>query len=377
MTPYSMQWNFNIQRELPGQIVLEVAYVGTRGLQLSRNDEGGLNLNQLDPKYMALGSQSESTVDNPFYGIVNNGVLASPRVSRAQLLRPYPQFTDIIPLYSSGASSNYHALQVTFSKRFSRGIQFEGTYTCEGHPQRHEPSEQLDIRQSRVLADYDIAQRFVVGYIFELPFGRGRAIGATGIAPVNAMLGGWQFNGFTNYQSGTPLSISASNVAGMFNSRQREQQRKKRKAVSGDIHDRLIKYFDTCVFQPAGNLHLRQHPPRRPDLRAPACATGIFRFQAVRTVAEYLRLQFRSEFLNAFNTVRFGAPNTERRIRIVRGDQLTSQLTAADSVRVEAPLVTECNKWRRSAKESGNSADPPIDSAFAWRASMTYRSSTS
>ena len=129
MTPYSMQWNFNIQRELPGQIVLEAAYVGTRGFQLSRNDEGGLNLNQLDPQYMALGSRLNEQVDNPFYGIVNNGVLASPRVSRAQLLRPYPQFTDIIPLYSSGSSSTYHALQVSFSKRFSRGLQFEGSYT--------------------------------------------------------------------------------------------------------------------------------------------------------------------------------------------------------------------------------------------------------
>ena len=78
MTPYSMQWNFNVQRELPGQIVLEAAYVGTRGFQLSRNDEGGLNLNQLDPKYMELGSRLNEQVDNPFYGIVNSGVLATP-----------------------------------------------------------------------------------------------------------------------------------------------------------------------------------------------------------------------------------------------------------------------------------------------------------
>ena len=117
--------------------------MGTRGLQLSRNDEGGLSLNQLDPKYMALGSQLNQTVDNPFYGIVNNGVLATPKVSRAQLLRPYPQFTDIIPLYSTGASSNYHALQVSFSKRFSRGFQFEGSYTWAKAIQEASATEQL------------------------------------------------------------------------------------------------------------------------------------------------------------------------------------------------------------------------------------------
>jgi hypothetical protein len=129
MTPYSMQWNLDVQRSLPGAILLDVAYVGTRGLQLSRNDESGLSLNQLDPQYMALGSKLNDQVDNPFFGIVNNGVLANPKVSRGQLLRPYPQFTDVIPLYSSGSSSSYHALQISFNKRFSKGVQFEGSYT--------------------------------------------------------------------------------------------------------------------------------------------------------------------------------------------------------------------------------------------------------
>ena len=178
LTPYSMQWNFNIQQSLPSDVTLEVAYVGTRGLQLSRNDEGGLSLNQLDPSYMALGSQLNQTVENPFYGIITTGALSTPRISRAQSLRPYPQFTDIIPLYSTGASSNYHALQTSFSKRFSRGYMFEGSYTWakaiqEGlsHPNSY------NLLMSRALADYDVAHRFVLSYIYELPFGRGRRFG--------------------------------------------------------------------------------------------------------------------------------------------------------------------------------------------------------
>ena len=79
--------------------------------ELSRNDEGGLSLNQLDPQYMALGSQLNQTVDNPFYGIVNSGVLTQRHSPVRQLLRPYPQFTDIIPLYASGAKSRYNSLQ--------------------------------------------------------------------------------------------------------------------------------------------------------------------------------------------------------------------------------------------------------------------------
>ena len=70
-------------------------YVANRGLYLSRSAEGGMELNQLDPKYLALGSQLNQSVPNPFFGVVNNGVHLSRTIARGQLLRPYPQFTEI------------------------------------------------------------------------------------------------------------------------------------------------------------------------------------------------------------------------------------------------------------------------------------------
>jgi hypothetical protein len=311
ITPYAMQWNFNIQRELPGQIVFEAAYVGTRGLQLSRNDESGLNLNQLDPSYMALGSRLNEQVDNPFYGIVNSGVLATARVSRAQLLRPYPQFTDIIPLYSSGSSSTYHALQISFNKRFSYGLQFEGSYTKSkaiDNAMSHQNS--YDIRQSKSLADYDIAQRFVVGWLYELPFGRGRLLGGDWSRAMDVVLGGWQVNGITTYQTGTPLSITANNVSGIFSPRQNANNNGRSGKLSGDIHDRLNRYFDTSVFSQPASFTFGNMSPRVSDIRSPGVRNwDISLFKEFR-FRESLNLQFRSEFLNAFNTVRFGAPNT-------------------------------------------------------------------
>lgn len=129
LTPWSQQWNLTIQRELPSQVLLEVGYVGNRGLQLSRGGEGTLNLNQLRPEHMALGSQLNQLVPNPFYQAVGRGIHVSSTVSRAQLLRPYPQFTTITPLFTSGASSSYHSLQVTVAKRLSHGFQFDSAYT--------------------------------------------------------------------------------------------------------------------------------------------------------------------------------------------------------------------------------------------------------
>jgi hypothetical protein len=311
LTPYSMQWNLNVQRQLPADVVLEVAYVGTRGLQLSRNDESGLSLNQLNPIYMSLGTQLSQTVDNPFYGIISTGSLSTAKISRAQLLRPYPQFTDVIPLYSTGASSNYHALQVSFNKRFSHGFLFEGSYTWakaiqEGlsHPNSY------DLKMSRALADYDIKHRFVLSYIYELPFGKGRHFGGHWSKPVDLVLGQWQFNGFTNFQSGTPLTISATNVANLFNPRGLANNNGNSGLIGGDVHDRLNKYFDTSVFSQPAAYTFGNTSVTSPDLRSPSIRNwDLSVFKDFRLTERY-RLQFRAEAFNAFNTVRFGSPDT-------------------------------------------------------------------
>lgn len=329
LTPYSMQWNFNIQQNLPGEIMVEAAYVGTRGLQLSRNDESGLSLNQVHPQYMSLGSQLNQLVPNPFFGIVTTGVLANPTVSRAQLLRPYPQFTDVIPLYSTGASSNYHALQMSFSKRFSRGLQFEGSYTwAKAIQEALSHADSYNMRASRSLADYDIAHRFVVSYIYELPFGRGRKFGADWNAFTNAVLGGWQVNGFTTFQSGTPLSISGNNVAGIFNPRGLANNNGKSAKLEGDVHDRLLRYFDTSVFSQPAAFTFGNTQPTSPDLRGHSVRNwDLSVFKDFRLTERY-RLQFRTEAFNAFNTVRFGNPNTS-----VTSNQFGQISTQANSPR--------------------------------------------
>lgn len=311
VTPWSQQWNLNIQRQLPWQMSLEVAYVGTRGLQLSRNGEGGLDLNQLDPQYLSLGSQLNQLVDNPFFGQGTGGFFAAPRIARGQLLRPYPQFTSIIPLYSSGNSSNYHALQVTFSKRLSQGLLIDGNYTWGKNIEEglnHQNS--YNIRASRSLADIDIAHRFVVSYLYELPFGKGRRFGGGASGVLDAIIGGWQFNGITTFQTGTPLSITASNTAGLFNPRTQPNNNGKSAKLTGPVHERLSKYFDTSVFsQPApftfGNVSITL-----PDVRNDGIKNfDMSLFKEFRPL-ERLKVQFRVEALNAFNTPRFGGPNT-------------------------------------------------------------------
>ena len=323
ITPWSQQWNLNIQRELPWQINLEVAYVGTRGLQLSRNGEGGLDLNQLDPKHLALGSQLNQSVTNPFFGLGTLGFFTSRTTSRAQLLRPYPQFTTLTPLYSSGASSNYHALQVTFGKKLSKGMMIDGNYTWAKNIEEglsHQDS--YNLRASRGLATIDIAHRFVISYLYELPFGKGRKFGSKTSSVVDAFIGGWQFNGITTFQSGTPLTITANNTAGLFNPLTRPNTNGKDANLSGKVDERLNRYFDTSVYsQPAaftfGNVgptvNIRNDGIKNFDLSL---------FKQFRPL-ERMAVQFRVEALNAFNTPRFGSPNTS--VTSTTFGQITSQ----------------------------------------------------
>ena len=222
LTNWTRQWNANVQRQLPGQIKLEVAYVGTRGFHLFRNTEGGLNINQLPVPAMALGSQLNQLVDNPFFGKGGVGIIAARQVSRAQLLRPYPQFGNIVPIYSSGASSFYHSLQTSISKRYSQGLSFEGSYTWSKNMDDGESHQNsYNMRDDRSVSSINIAHRFVMSYIYELPFGRGKKFGNGWSKWMDLAAGQWQVNGITTYQSGTPLGISASSAAGIFQSLQR------------------------------------------------------------------------------------------------------------------------------------------------------------
>ena len=310
-TPWNRQWNVTVQRELPWRIAVEAAYVGSEGHDLQTNSESGLNLNQLDPQYLSLGSALNQLVPNPFFGIVNSGVLVAQQVSRAQLLRPYPQFTDIIPLQNTGATSLYHALQLSVNRRMSSGLLLAGSYVwsrAEEEGESHQNS--YDIAASRSIASYDIPHRLVMSALYEVPYGRGRRFGTNAPMLLDGVLGGWQVNAIATVQSGTPLTISASNTAGLFNPVTRANWNGHDPRFSGPRDERLQKWFDTSAFsQPAaftfGNAGatfplLRTDSVRNLDL-------SLFKHFAL---TRGLRLQARIEAFNALNRVQFGSPNT-------------------------------------------------------------------
>jgi hypothetical protein len=253
-------------------------------------------------------------------------------IARGQLLRPYPQFTDIIPLYSSGSSSSYHSMQITGSRRLSAGLQFEGSYTWSknlDYGMSHQNS--YDIRDSKSLADIDIAQRFVMSCIYELPFGHGRKFGAGARPALDLILGGWQFNGITTFQTGTPLQITANNTAGLFNPVTRPNNNGKSASKSGPVHERLDAYFDRTAFSQPAPFTFGNVSPRVAGLRNDGIRNFDLSLHKEFRPAERFRVQFRAEFLNAFNTPRFGSPNTS----------VTSNAIATITSQANAPRQTQ------------------------------------
>jgi hypothetical protein len=111
-------------------------------------------------------------------------------------------------------------------------------------------------------------------------------------------------------QTGTPLSLSANSTTGLFNVKTRPNNNGTSGKLSGSVDSRLNRYFNTSVYsQPApftfGNLG-----ERLPDIRSDGVRNFDLSLFKEFAALEKLRVQFRAEFLNAFNTPRFGAPNT-------------------------------------------------------------------
>lgn len=321
-TPYVEEWNLNIQRALPGDMVIQVAYSGSHGVNLVSLREW----DQLDPTYLSLGSKLNSTVANPYYGAITTGQLSAATITLGQSLRPYPQFTGVSSRLATFGFSSYNAMFVTFQKRTSRGLTLSASYTWaklfddvmgspnyNGFPNSGFYDAGLqnfdNLRGERALSSFDVPQTLVASYIYELPVGPGKKFlnqnGALG-----QIIGGWQINGLTTFQSGVPVEITGGSSSGSFSGTQRPNWSGKNPTLSGAVSKRLTAYFDTSQFTSNAPFTFGNTPRSMPDLFTPGTDDwDMSLFKGVR-IHENYQLQFRAESFNTFNRVQFGNPNT-------------------------------------------------------------------
>jgi hypothetical protein len=332
-TGYMGQWNLNIQREITREGVLQVGYAGSAGIGLP-----GLwatQANQLPDQYLSLGSRLSQLVPNPYYPLVQSGLikvgpLSQPQIQYGQLLRPYPQFDTLFDEGDPWGHSTYHALQLQYRQRLGRGL-FTVAYTNSkalGNSEARLDSggnssgmmDNYNRRLAKALASYDVPQRLVFSYACQLPFGKGQHwLSASG--PLSAVVGGWQLNGIYTAQSGLPIApTSATNLAGNFNavtdvygtfvSNAQPNENGQNPALQGSSYSRLNQWFNTADFSQAAAYTYGTSPRNLPNVRADH--TNSFDMSLFRNIRfghdERFNVQIRAEFFNALNHVQFGAP---------------------------------------------------------------------
>ena len=320
---YMQQWNLNIQRELPWGIFADAAYAGSKGTHLP---VGGYQINQLPDQYLALGSSLSQQVPNPFFGVVNQGTLQSRTVARGQLLRPYPQFTGLTLNGAGWGTSIYHSFQFKGQRRFGNGGSLLIAYTAskfitmgtDSHTGWLETNGGVsgfqnfnDSQGERSLSSFDVPQRLVASYAWDLPFGKGQRFGGGVTGVSEKLISGWGVEGITTFQSGMPLRLTSQpNITGSLGGGSRPNSTGRSAELTGSAQSRLGRWFDTSAFTAPPAFTFGNVTRTLPDVRSLGINNwdvSLFKNTAFGPDARYT-VQFRAEVFNLANRVQFGFP---------------------------------------------------------------------
>ncbi|MCI0722882.1 MAG: TonB-dependent receptor [Acidobacteria bacterium] len=282
---YSQQWQLSIQRQLRGDILLDVAYVGTKGTNLAFPRD----INQVPENLLGPGN-------------------AQPR-------RPFPQY-QAINARLFDAISNYHSLQVSVNKRMSAGLFFLASYTLSKTLDNNSFTANWGFggdwqisakpRSSYSLSLMDVPQRVSGALVYQIPSGWGkRYLNRGGL--VDAVLGGWQVSGIFIAESGVPFSVTTAgpNLSGSLAGAWFPNR-----LANGALSNPTIsRWFDASAFAPAAPFTFGNSG--RNILRGPGFWNldfGLAKSFRLKPLGEKAFFQIRMDAFDIFNHPNFGLP---------------------------------------------------------------------
>ncbi|MGC1257019.1 MAG: TonB-dependent receptor, partial [Candidatus Acidiferrales bacterium] len=295
-TPYVQQWHVGFQYQLPAQTLLDISYAGSHGADLF----GMYNGNQAQPNVDFCTTNGNTPINCP----------TAPR-------RPFPTIDGGIDTLRANDLSNYDSLQVRLEKNFSHGLQFEAAYTYS-HALDDASSASLgslnngDFRNELYPgleygnSDFDVRHRFVISYIYQLPFGNGKKFGGDATGLKNQIIGNWQVAGITTAQTGNWFTITDSvtnvstsdggGVVGYYEVRPNVVGNPNGKpCVSGTV-------FNTCAFVDNMTYFTFGNAGRNIVL-GPGLQNWDFSIFKLFPIREQMHFEFRAEFFNIWNHV--------------------------------------------------------------------------
>jgi trimeric autotransporter adhesin len=347
--PRVQQFSVDVQHELGRAWAMTVSYIGARGdhLSLSGSEDIGININQLDPKYLALGSAVlDQQLPNPFFGNPNVPLsLSTPStLPRYRLLLPHPQYNQINARQMTEGLNRYNAGVIEFTRRLTNGFggRFNYTYSVLKDNQIGEtnfysyanpvlamnnynyiPSmpacaagQDFTTACYNPLSEYsygllDVPHRLNIAPMFELPFGTGKQWAQSAVA--DRILGGWILSAAMSFQSGFPINVqqAADSRLGGQNAN-RPNLSGADLATPGSLEDRLASadhptatWINPAGFTAAPAGTFGNAPRTITDLRTPR------QFNIDTSFIKNIRLsgtkaaQFKMEIINLLNR-----PNT-------------------------------------------------------------------
>ncbi|HYW71174.1 MAG TPA: TonB-dependent receptor [Pyrinomonadaceae bacterium] len=317
---YAQQWNFAIQRELMKNMVVEAAYAGSKITHVGIPD---VNINQLTVSQLATGSALLTRVPNPYFGqIPRSSSLGDPTIPLAQLLKPFPRFTNVDFYRNNVGNTNYNALQAKLEQRFSHGLSFLVSYTrsklideassvfdasiLTGPIANFPVADSFNRKLERDVSNGDMPNVFVTSFTYELPFGKQKRFANRGWT--SKVFGGLELAGVGTMQSGLPLAVTQLTNFNAFAGFGTQRPNIAANPALPSSQQTTAQFFNTSTFTIAPQFTIgnaSRNPVRGPHYRNLDMAL-------IKRVlfGEGRSFEFRAEAFNLTNTPPLGAPAT-------------------------------------------------------------------
>jgi len=289
--PYDQNWRLEIERDLPADFVVRVSYLGEKGVHQYTGE--GVDLNPLNPSALAFRDRLNDLSFN-------------------QSLRPYPQFRSITPGYGYPIGSNsLHRGQLRVEKKLSYGLNFTGSYFFSKQVDDvlggNNPQNNLDLKSEKSISPNDVTHQFSINYLYELPFGEGRAF-LNQSSWLERMIGGWSLSGVTSLRTGTPIMLRA-----LFNNTGGLTQDLRVNLVPG-VNPHLenptaSQWFNAAAFVQPDDFTLGDGPRTHPSLRNPGFQNFDMSLTKRVPVTDEWTLELIMEAFNALNYGNLNLPD--------------------------------------------------------------------
>ncbi|MFN0103196.1 MAG: carboxypeptidase regulatory-like domain-containing protein [Bryobacteraceae bacterium] len=282
-TPYSIQYNANVQRELAANLLFEAGYIANISHKLTAND---FTLNQIRIEDAAPGN--------------------------AQVRRPFPQFSNVTVINPPIGNSTYHAFTVKGERRYSSGLTFLAHYTfskfiddVQSFSEFGNPGGYMDFYNRRLdkgLSGNDVPHRTLASAVYALPGYQRRWL--------QWVAGGWRTGLIASMQSGAPFTVfNNTNDTNVFAAGTIRANVAGTPALAEEERT-LSRWFNTAAFAAPAPFRFGNSP--RSVLRGPNIANIDLSLGKSFSITERWKTEFRGEFYNLLNHTNFGQPGPTR-----------------------------------------------------------------